>query len=52
MKKDKLIIEIIKLEESKLNIKVDGLYLRTRYNELDKCKKDVLQEKIKYLQSI
>ena len=52
MTKDKLITKIIRLEESKLNIKVDGQYLREKFKKLDRYKKDYLLNMIKDLESM
>lgn len=52
MKKYELITKIIMLEESKLNIKVDGQYLREKFKKLDKYSKDYLLDMIKELESI
>jgi hypothetical protein len=52
MKKYELITKIIRLEESKLNIKVDGQYLREKFKKLDKYKKDYLYDMIKDLKNM
>ena len=52
MKKHELITKIIRLEESKLNIKVDGQYLREKFKKLDRYSKDYLLDMIKELESM
>lgn len=51
MTKASLIMEIIRLEEIKLNVKVDEVYFTTRYRDLNQYKKSFLEERITHLMS-
>lgn len=52
MTKTSMIMEIIRLEEKKLNITVTEQYFTRRYRDLNQYKKSFLQERINHLLNI